>query len=118
MEKRLGLKYITAGLLAGCVNGLLGAGGGLILVPMFSGLCGMEDKHALATSVAVILPLSIVSAFFYLKEGIGLSVTPYLLGGVIGGFIAGRVFSAIPAVILRRLFGIMILYSSYRMLFK
>jgi len=118
MEKGLKLKYISAGLLAGCVNGLLGAGGGLILVPMFSGVCGLEQKKALATSVAVILPLCIVSAFFYLKDGLGVSLTPYLLGGIAGGFIAGKVFGKIPAGILRRIFGVMILYSAYRMLFK
>lgn len=117
MEKGLKLKYITAGLLAGCINGLLGAGGGLVLVPLFSGICGMEEKHALATSVAVILPLSIVSVLFYLKGGLEVFLPPYLLGGIAGGFIAGRLFARIPAGILRRIFGVMILYSAYRMLF-
>jgi len=56
------LKFCLAGGLAGIVNGLLGAGGGLILVPFFRRFTDLGEKEALANSVAVILPLSLVSA--------------------------------------------------------
>ena len=59
-------KYAVSGALAGTVNGLFGGGGGMVLVPLLSGWCGMEGKRSFATCVAVILPLSAVSAAVYL----------------------------------------------------
>ncbi|MDR0863198.1 MAG: TSUP family transporter, partial [Oscillospiraceae bacterium] len=56
------MKFAVAGALAGAANGLFGAGGGIFLVPLFTRWAKLEDKRAYATSVAVILPLSIVSA--------------------------------------------------------
>ena len=50
-------KYAVSGALAGAVNGLFGGGGGMVLVPLLSGWCGMEGKRSFATCVAVILPL-------------------------------------------------------------
>ncbi len=49
-------KYAVSGALAGAVNGLFGGGGGMVLVPLLSGWCGMEGKRSFATCVAVILP--------------------------------------------------------------
>jgi len=59
---------ILAGLAAGLANGLLGAGGGMIVVPALKKL-GLDVKHAHATSVSVILPLSVVSAALYMLRG-------------------------------------------------
>lgn len=64
-------------------NGLFGSGGGLFLVPLFVSWLHMEQKKAFATSVAVILPLSVASlAVFLLKGGMDWGLAwPYLLGG-------------------------------------
>ena len=59
-------KYALSGTVAGLVNGLFGGGGGMVLVPLLSGWCGLEGKQAFATCVAAILPLSAVSAAVYL----------------------------------------------------
>ena len=67
-------KYAVSGALAGAVNGLFGGGGGMVLVPLLSGWCGMEGKRSFATCVAVILPLSAVSAAGYLlRQGFELA---------------------------------------------
>ena len=50
-------KCILVGSLAGILNGLFGAGGGLVLVPFFTHWLKLEEKQAFATSIAVILPL-------------------------------------------------------------
>ena len=78
------VKYIITGALAGVANGLFGSGGGLFLVPLFVSWLHMEQKKAFATSVAVILPLSVASlAVFLLKGGMDWGLAwPYLLGGV------------------------------------
>ena len=51
-------KFALAGALTGAVNGFFGGGGGCVLVPLLTGVCGLEPKKAFATSVAVVLPLS------------------------------------------------------------
>ena len=109
-------RYAVTGALAGAANGFFGAGGGLLLVPLLVSWCGMEQRRAFATSVAVILPLSAVSAAIYWMKG-GLDVAaawPYLLGGAVGGVIAGRIFQKMSMVWLRRVFGLLILYGGVR----
>lgn len=59
-------KYALSGTAAGLVNGLFGGGGGMVLVPLLNGWCGLAGKQAFATCVAAILPLSAVSAAVYL----------------------------------------------------
>ncbi|MCL2488280.1 MAG: TSUP family transporter, partial [Oscillospiraceae bacterium] len=55
------LKLAVTGALAGAANGFLGAGGGLIAVPLLAGWIGVERRKAFATSLALMLPLSAVS---------------------------------------------------------
>ena len=62
-------KYALTGALAGLANGLFGSGGGLFLVPLFNGWAKLPQRKAFATSVAVILPLSLVSAAVVLVPG-------------------------------------------------
>lgn len=109
-------KCIVAGGLAGILNGLFGAGGGLVLVPLFIGWLQLEEKKAFATSVAVILPLSIVSYAIFCVQGgnVWQEALPYLLGGVAGGLISIKLFRNISAVWLHRLFGILILYGAIK----
>lgn len=109
-------KYAVTGGLAGLANGFFGSGGGLFLVPLFTGWCGLEEKRSFATSVAVILPLSLLSAGVYLwKGGLDLSAAwPYLIGGFLGGVVSGLVFKKTSASFLRRAFGLLILYGGAR----
>lgn len=104
------------GALAGLANGLFGAGGGLFLVPLLSGWADLPQKKAFATSVAVVLPLSVVSAVVYFLHGeLSLQAAlPYVAGGAVGGFLSGRVFRRVPLVWLRRAFGVLILYGGVR----
>ena len=114
-KKRLFLS-LTAGALAGAANGFFGAGGGLVLVPAFTGLCKLESRRALATSVAVILPLCLSSAAIYFFRG-GLPLLdalPYALGGALGGFLAGKLIGMLPAKLLRRVFALFMLYGGVR----
>lgn len=109
-------KFAVTGALGGIANGLFGSGGGLFLVPLMTKWCGVEQKKAFASSVAIILPLSVVSAAVYFFKGaIDFSAAvPYLVGGVIGGAVSGRVFSKIPLGFLRKIFGALIIYGGVR----
>ncbi|MBQ9985138.1 MAG: sulfite exporter TauE/SafE family protein [Oscillospiraceae bacterium] len=113
------MKYAVSGALAGVANGLFGAGGGMFLVPLFCRWVKMEEKKAFATSLAVVMPLSVISAIVYfLKDGIDLKATfPFLAGGLLGGIIGGTVFKRMSAKLLRRALALFIIYGGIRALF-
>ena len=96
MEKLRGLKKFTPaliGTLCGMLNGLFGAGGGIAAVPLLKA-SGIPLKKAHATSLAVILPVSIVSAILYLANG------------------------KIPDKLLRKAFGAFMIYAAVRLLLR
>ncbi len=114
--KKGDLKLGFTGALAGVANGLFGAGGGMVLVPLLCRWIKLPANKALATSVAVILPMSIVSAaVYYLNGSFKIQdALPFLTGGLIGGFIGGRVFKKMSPTLLRRALGVMILWGGLR----
>lgn len=113
------IKFLIIGGLSGLANGFFGAGGGMILVPLFTRWVKLEDNIAMATSVSVILPLSVVSSLIYAKNGtldIAIAI-PFLIGGFFGGIISGKIFKKMPMIWLKRFLGVMIVYSGVRSLF-
>ena len=108
------VKCILAGSFAGLANGLFGAGGGLILVPFFIRILKLDPQKALPTSIAVILPLSVVSAFAYKINIEVQTLLPFLFGGLSGGFLGGAIFKYVPTLKLRKILGIFIIYSGLR----
>lgn len=111
-------KFILAGALTGAANGFFGGGGGCILVPLLTKPCALDPRKAFATSVAVILPLCLLSAGIYLWRG-GLDWTaalPYLAGGALGGWLGGRWFKGMKLPWLRRGFGAVLIVGGVRCL--
>lgn len=106
-------------LAAGMINGLLGSGGGMIAVPALEH-SGIKANRAHATSVAVMLPLSAVSAVFYLWGGnVSLShALPYIPGGIAGALIGVLLLRRVSPSLLRRLFGGVAVYSGLRILLR
>ena len=112
------LSPIIAGGAAGIVNGFFGGGGGMILVPLLVRRCGLSQRQAFATSVAIILPLCILSSvIYYFRGGPDLTTAlPYLAGGFVGGWVGGKVFKKVNMIWLRRLFALLILYGGVKAL--
>lgn len=52
---------IVIGLVAGLLGALCGVGGGIVMVPAFVLALGMNQQHAVATSLAIIVLTSLVS---------------------------------------------------------
>ena len=121
MQKKPGSKFraAVAGGAAGLANGFFGGGGGMLLVPLLTRWCGLEQRRAFATSIAIILPLcALSSAVYWFRGGLDLRLAlPYLAGGLIGGFLGGRIFKKLNMVWLRRAFALLILYGGVRALF-
>ena len=90
---------ILAGAAAGLANGLFGAGGGLLLIPILSCLCKTKEKTSFATSLSVLLPLCLISlGVSYVTGTLSASnALPYLIGGGIGGLMGGFLMKKIPA---------------------
>ena len=111
-------KFALAGALTGAANGFFGGGGGCILVPLLTKLCGLEGRKAFATSVAVILPLCLLSLSIYLMRGglAWMTALPYLIGGGLGGFLGGKCFGGVKLPWLRRGFGLVLMIGGARCL--
>lgn len=109
-------RYALAGALAGIANGLFGGGGGSVLVPLFTGVCGLNQRKAFATTVAVILPLCVLSVSIYLlRDGVDIVVAlPYIAGGMLGGWLGGKLFRGVRIEWLRRAFGLLLIYGGVR----
>ena len=114
------LKYlpllVLLGLGAGLLNGLLGAGGGILIVMGLRALFNKEvpnSKSFYATSIAVMLPLSLFSVWQYVKNGhlpaipIGTLALPALLGGTLGALL----LRLITPKLLARIFALVVLIS-------
>ena len=109
---------VMAALLTGVANGAFGGGGGMLAVPAFTVLQGMEEKKAHATAVAAILPLSAVSAAVYILNGnFDPSFGYYVVGGVIaGGVIGSFLLKKISSTLLEFVFYGIMLAAGIRML--
>ena len=112
------LWYVAAGAAAGLINGFFGGGGGMILVPLLTGRCKLDQRRAFATSVAIIAPLCALSAGIYLLRGsLNFALAfPYLAGGLVGGLIGGKLFKKLSMKWLRKGFALLILYGAARSL--
>lgn len=115
MKRLTCLGLILAGLGAGAVNGLLGAGGGMVLVPLMTLLTDTPQDEIFSSSLAIILPICLVSLF--LTAGIAWQeALPYLVGSGLGGAAAGIWGKKIPVLWLHRALGILIIYGGLRYL--
>jgi len=75
--------WIAFGFFVGMSSGLLGAGGGILMVPLMTTVLKFRMHHAVATSAAVIVFASGAGALGYFINGLGVSGLP---GGSYGYF--------------------------------
>lgn len=114
------IKTAVLGIASGFLNGLFGAGGGSIIVPGMQKFLNIEQHKAHATAMAVMLPLTLVSAAVYLKMAAAewAVILWVSLGGAAGGFIGARLLNKIPAKLLHKIFGAFMIAASLRMIFR
>lgn len=111
-------KILLAGVIAGCVNGLFGAGGGMILVPLLTMLADFSDLEIFPASISIILPMCFVSLLIHTLHAPlpWTAALPYLIGSAGGGILAGLLGKKIPTIWLHRVLGLLILYGGWRYL--
>ena len=110
--------FITAGFCAGAINGLFGAGGGMVLVPLLTLLTDLDDDEIFPASVSIILPMCLISMAITWHAGAPdwAQAIPYLLGSAAGGVAAGFLGRKLPTLWLHRFLGIIILWGGFRYL--
>ena len=118
-RRRIGKRIliVMASLFAGFATGVFGGGGGMIVVPILTGLYGLEPVKAHATAIATIFPLCLVSVIFYMAQGgwqwkSGLVVTA---GVVVGGIVGALLMKKIPAKWLQPIFYILMIVGGVKM---
>lgn len=112
-------KKIIIGLLAGVISGLFTAGGGLILIPLLVHFFNLSEKQSRATTIFCILPMVIITAFFYQSHNYIDWKTGILcaIGGIIGGFLGSNLLNKIKSKYLKIIFAVFLLYSGFKIAF-
>lgn len=109
---------IIGGLITGLFNGLLGAGGGMLAIPFLSRT--LEPKKAHATCVAIIMPICISSALWYIFQGnVKISdAAPYIPWGVAGALVGTFVLRKLNNNVIKKLFSVFMLWAGIRMIWR
>lgn len=110
---------LIIGLTAGILSGMFGIGGGVIIVPALMLLVGFTIKMASGTSLAaLLLPVGLLGAIEYYRQGsINIIAAIMLVIGIfIGAYFGAKITVALPELIVKRAFGIMLLLLSIRYL--
>ena len=107
-----------AGTAAGLANGLFGGGGGMVFLPILSRWGGLSQRKLYATCVGVICPVCLVSAAVYQFRGelSLLAALPYLAGGLVGGWIGGKLYGRVSVKWLKWLFAGFLFYAGVKYL--
>ena len=120
MNKKQKILLVAFGLTVGFVNGFFGGGGGMIAVPIMTLILKMKPKVSHATALAVILPVSIISAITYSLSGdIAIKLSPLLFAGagvIIGGVLGAFLLKKINNKLLIKLFAVVMLIAGIKMI--
>lgn len=108
-----------SGFVIGFVNGLLGAGGGMLAVPILKSQ-GFSQKQAHTNAIAIILPITLLSTTLYLLKGyVHFSEAfIYMPTGIIGALIGTYILHKISPTLLKKAFGGFMIYAGIRLLIK
>ena len=114
------LLLIGLGIFVGFVNGFLGAGGGMLVVPCIIAILKMDTKIAHATAILIILPICIVSGIIYAVKGaFEFDVfLPCLIGTVVGGVLGTFILSKLKNDIITAIFSLTMITAGVMMIVK
>ena len=118
-RKNNNLIISLSGLALGFINGIFGAGGGMIAVPLLKKL-GFSQKEAHENAVAIILPITVLSAILYLaKDYVNFKESlVYLPTGLTGALAGTFIMKKISGNLLKKIFSCVLIYAGARLLLK
>ncbi len=111
---------VLIGLIAGAFSGMFGIGGGLVMVPAMVFFLAMSQHSAQGTSLGVlVIPVAAIAAYNYYKAG-ELNVKFALIiavSFVVGGYFGSKFSLGINEVLLKRIFGVLMLAMAVKLIF-
>lgn len=111
--------YVILGIVAGVFGGMFGIGGGTILIPALVYLFGLTQHQAQGTTLAIMVPpIGLLAALRYYYSGnVKLGMAGLIcLGFFIGGLIGANFVQNLSDPILKKLFGVFLLFVSVNMI--
>lgn len=112
--------YVILGLAAGISSGFFGIGGGIILIPVLVYIFGLSQHQAQGTTLSIMIPpIGLLAALKYYAEGnVKLGIAVFVcVGFIVGGLIGAHFVHKIPGPIVRKIFGVLLLFFSVKMMF-
>ncbi len=114
------LLIAAIGGVAGLLSGLLGLGGAVVIIPAMVMLLGYSQQMAQGTTLfMMVLPIGALAAYQYYDKGF-VDIKTALIMAVfffVGGYFGARFATDIPQEILKKIFGVLLLLLSIRILF-
>jgi hypothetical protein len=120
MATREPVTALLVGVAAGLAGGLFGVGGGIVLVPLLTGVLCLSQHQAHGTSLAAIGATALASLLVYGAHGNVAWGTAVLVGGasVLTARYGARLASRTPARSLRRAFALFLVLVALRLLWR
>jgi len=110
----------AASTLAGILGAMLGLGGGVFIVPIYTLFFDVPQKAAIAASALAVVSNSVVGSQSHLRSGftnlrlVMLLLLPMVAGAIVGAFVG--VYA--PDALLSVVFGGVLIYAAFSMLLK
>lgn len=107
LKPRCVSSMVAGGIVAGLLSGLFGVGGGFVIVPLLTLLTGLSMSAAVATSLAVIAPVSLTGFASFLVFGgtVSMDLLAWLAsGGIIGMLVGSALASRLAGPVLQKVF--------------
>ncbi len=111
--------FLGIGLVAGVFAGLFGLGGGLIIVPALIFLLGFNDKQAVGTSLAALIPpVGLLGAAEFYRSGfMSLASAALIAGGLfVGAYFGARIAIGLDPATFRRIYAAFLIVVALKML--
>ncbi len=111
---------LIIGLVAGILSGMVGIGGGIVIVPALVYFLTYSQHQAQGTVLFMfLLPIGILGVYNYHKEGHIEWNTALVMAStfLIGSFFGSKIAISIDQALLKKIFGIIILLLSLKMIF-
>lgn len=114
------LILLCLGLIAGMLSGMVGIGGGIVIVPALVYFLGFSQHQAQGTVLFMfLLPIGILGVYNYYQAGHVDWKTAVIMATtfVIGSYFGSKISISIDQNTLRKVFGVIILLLSLKMIF-
>ncbi len=113
------ISLIIIGIVAGCISGLTGVGGGIIMIPLLVFFFKFSQFQAQGTAIAAMLPpIGIMAVINYYNEGyINWKYAAIIsLTFILGAFIGSKLAVNMDQKVIKRIFGGILLIVGLKMI--